>query len=261
MRILTAARLLWRACARKEEYARYLLAERLTALVYPTYVFSEYGRLFLDDERFRETFVAGEDSGNLRSLDRKYVLDQLVRLAVSAPGDTAECGVYRGLSSLFVCQRTQGMEKCHHLFDSFEGLSAPGPEDGDYWQRGDLSAGTAGVRHVLADFDFVEFHEGWIPERFQDVSDRSFCFVHVDVDLYQPTRDALEFFYERLSPGGILLCDDYGFRSCPGATRAFEEVMATHPEPIIHLPTGQGFVIRAHPSESLSPRADSGRHY
>ena len=84
---------------------------------------------------------------------------------------------------------------------------------------------------------------GWIPSRFADVSAERFAFVHIDVDLYQPTRDSLTFFYERMLPGGIVLCDDYGFASCPGALRAMDEFFAGRPETIIHLPTGQGMAI------------------
>jgi hypothetical protein len=45
-------------------------------------------------------------------------------------------------------------------------------------------------------------------------------------------------------PGGIIVMDDYGFTNCPGAYRAAHEFMATRPESIIHLPTGQGVIIR-----------------
>ncbi len=60
-----------------------------------------------------------------------------------------------------------------------------------------------------------------------------------------PTADALAFFYERLVDRGILVCDDYGFETCPGARRAIDEFFADKSEPVLHLPTGQGVVIRA----------------
>jgi hypothetical protein len=89
----------------------------------------------------------------------------------------------------------------------------------------------------------VVFHPGWIPERFTDVAERRFCFLHLDVDLLQPTHDALEFFYPRMVPGGVILCDDYGFETCPGARLAVDGFFASRPEPVVHLPTGQGLVI------------------
>ncbi len=68
----------------------------------------------------------------------------------------------------------------------------------------------------------MRLHPGWIPERFADVGDQSFAFVHVDVDLYEPTRNSLEFFWPRLAPGGILSCDDYGLTQFPGARQAVD---------------------------------------
>ena len=91
--------------------------------------------------------------------------------------------------------------------------------------------------------DLIVFHQGWIPDQFSDVADARFCFVHIDVDLFQPTRDSLDFFYPRMVRGGLIVCDDYGFETCPGARRAMDEFFADRPEPIVHLPTGQGFVI------------------
>jgi len=131
-----------------------------------------------------------------------------------------------------------------HLFDSFEGLPEPGAEDGSYWHAGDLACSEEAARHNLAGFSHIEYYPGWIPSRFPDVADHRFCFVHVDVDLYWPTRDSLDFFFPRLYPGGMLVCDDYGFDSCPGARRAMDEFFADRRERVIHLPTGQGMVIK-----------------
>ncbi|MEO6225483.1 MAG: TylF/MycF/NovP-related O-methyltransferase [Sphingomicrobium sp.] len=172
---------------------------------------------------------------------RRFMLAQLLKLVAEVEGDTAECGVYLGASSWLIC----GVGRKHHLFDSFEGLSEPDSADGTHWKRGVLSAPEDAVLNNLAPFrEQLEFHRGWIPDRFADVADRKFAFVHVDVDLYQPTRDSVEFFYSRLSPGGILLCDDYACTTCPGATKAIDEFLADKPEPMIALDAGGGFFIK-----------------
>jgi hypothetical protein len=186
----------------------------------------------------------GERSG--QNTDRRWMLFQLLRLVDGVPGETAECGVYRGASSYLVCRRNReiGREGRHHLFDSFAGLSAPRPVDGRHWRAGDLACPRETVESNLAEFDDVVFHAGWIPERFGEVADSRFAFVHVDVDLHQPTSDSLRFFYPRLEQGAVLLCDDYGFENCPGATRAVDEFLEDKPEKMISLPRGGGFLIR-----------------
>jgi len=100
------------------------------------------------------------------------------------------------------------------------------------------------VGRALAEFPGVSLLAGWIPERFPAVADRRFAFVHIDVDLYEPTRDSLAFFYPRMSAGGIVVCDDYGFTSCPGATRAVDEYLADRPEKMIALSCGGGFLVK-----------------
>jgi hypothetical protein len=184
--------------------------------------------------------------------ERHYLVYSLAKSVANLPGDTAECGVYRGASSFMICVANQDKaDYRHHGFDSFEGLSKPEAVDipndslAYNWKEHDLAVSLDTVSRHLHQFPFVCYYPGWIPARFGEVADRRFSFVHVDVDLYRPTRDSLAFFYERLVPGGILLCDDYGSIHCPGATKAFDEFLADKAEPsVIQLTTGQGFIVK-----------------
>ena len=116
--------------------------------------------------------------------------------------------------------------------------------DGTYWKQGDMSRGEDLVSKNLSEFERFSIYKGWIPERFPDVAGKRFAFVHIDVDLYAPTRDSMQFFYERMNNGGIIVCDDYGFSTCPGATQAVHEVLADKPEKMIALPSAGGFLVK-----------------
>lgn len=225
------------------EFFRFILAEMVSGFIYPKYKFSEFGRAFLEDKEFISLFKSLVRGENFHALDRKFVLSQLLNVVASVPGDTVECGVFEGASSYLICRRTRGLGKDHHVFDSFEGVSQPGDLDGSHWEKGSLSCGIDAVAGRLQEFPFARLYKGWIPARFGEVADRRFCFVHIDVDLYQPTADALKFFYERMSPGGLMLFDDYGFTTCPGARRAVDEFLADKKQVLVHLPTGQAFVF------------------
>jgi len=242
MKLLTAVRYLYKAFIQSDEYSRFVLSEKLVNIVYPKYKFSEYGRSFLNDMKFSEYYkhYVGE---NVHSYDRKYFLSQLVKLTLHIDGDVAECGVFEGASSYLMFQRIENTQKKLHLFDSFEGLSVPGNTDGNYWKEGDLSVNEHGVRRNLPESDKILFYKGWIPEKFYMVENEKFSFVHLDVDLYQPTYDSLEFFYTRMAAGGVIVCDDYGFDSCPGAKKALDEFFVGKEE-IIKVPTGQAFIIK-----------------
>ncbi|WP_342131694.1 TylF/MycF/NovP-related O-methyltransferase [Hydrogenophaga sp. OTU3427] len=177
---------------------------------------------------------------------RRLALQELVRLTLRVPGDTVECGAYLGCGShliLEACTR-HNVPRTHHIFDSFEGLSTPTEIDGSYWKNNDLAAGEAIVRKNLNQYPNTRYYKGWIPSRFSEVGALRFSFVHVDVDLYQPTHDSISFFYDRLNHGAIFVCDDYGFNTCPGATKAIDEFLETRPEKMIRLAGGGGFFIK-----------------
>jgi hypothetical protein len=227
-----------------DPFWRYRLAERVARAMAPSLVASEYGRRWLTDSEFFSALEPFEGRGNFGAMDRKWMLRELLKLAGSVEGDSAECGTWRGGSSWLIATGLSRFGKTHHVFDSFEGLAAPGPRDGSHFRKGDLSATEEEFRSRMAGVENLRVYKGWVPHRFSEVADRRFSFVHIDVDLYQATRDSVEFFYPRLSPGGILLLDDYGFSICPGAREAIEEFFRDKPEPVLEIPTGQGLVVK-----------------
>lgn len=232
--------------------ARHRLLGAVAKRVFRTRVYDAYN-VWFEEPEYRAIWAGSP--WQVDDLDaRPFSLFNLIKLVRDLPGDTAECGCYLGRASHVMLEATKAQARAHHVFDSFEGLSDPSPEDalgsgqrGDVyeWKPHDLTAREADVRRNLERFaGRVHFYKGWIPERFGDVADRTFSFVHVDVDLYRPTLDSFAFFYPRLVPGGILLCDDYGFSSCPGANRAVKEYAASVDAPVVHLPTGQAMVMK-----------------
>jgi O-methyltransferase len=150
----------------------------------------------------------------------------LVAQVTGLEGDCAECGCWRGLSSYLICSTLKQHDASYrgqgyHVFDSFQGLSQPTAADaGMNAQAGLFSATLEEVRRNLADFPDISFHPGWIPGSFSGLAERRYRFVHVDVDLHEPTDGAIRYFVPRLVPGGLLVCDDFNW---PGARKAIEE--------------------------------------
>lgn len=182
--------------------------------------------------------------------DRRFFLISTAASVRNVEGDSADIGVRFGTSSFFILCGIDAPARRHHMFDSFEGLSEPTPEDNaadkeTSWQKGHLLAEEEVTKNNLRMYaDRCHYYKGWIPARFAEVKDRKFAFVHIDVDLYQPTRDTLEFFYQRVNPGGVIVCDDYGSALCYGARKAMDEFMADKPESLFQIPTGQALVVK-----------------
>jgi predicted O-methyltransferase YrrM len=177
--------------------------------------------------------------------DRRWNLTQLMKLVEKVPGDIVECGVHIGSSAYAMCWTFErmGQRRTYHGFDSFEGLSPPGVNDGTHWEAGSLTSPESVARTNLAEYD-VNLYRGWIPDRFDEVVGRPIAVTHIDVDLEEPTRQSLDFFYPRIAPGGLIVIDDYGAATCPGATLAVDRYMADKPEPVISLASAGAFIIK-----------------
>lgn len=179
------------------------------------------------------------DSASRRS--RFFHICQMLQLTRGIPGSTAEAGVFRGLSSYLICHYLRREistfnGETHFMIDSFEGLSPPVEKDGEFSaKRHSEGAFTRTslehVRETLSDFSGVNILKGWIPDVFGRLPQQNYRFVHVDVDVYEPTLASFRYFFPRLSPGGIMMCDDFGpwagnkWAGCIGAVNEFANEM------------------------------------
>ena len=224
---------------------RFAAIRILARVIYPELRLRWNNLDWYNDETFNNYLQLFGETHGINS-GRRWMAYQLLRATKDVPGDTAECGIFQGATSYMICAFAEHarLTRTHHAFDSFEGLSEPRDLDGRHWRKHDLSVDLASVQQRLARFSGVRYYKGWIPERFPDLDALSFSFVHIDVDIYEPTRDSIAFFYPRLSEGGILVCDDYGFAVCPGATKAIDDYLRDKPEKMIALSDGGGFLIK-----------------
>lgn len=211
------------------------------------------------DQIYHDGLLAtGTPALPLRRRDRFYSLVQLFRKTLPLTGMVAECGCFRGLSSYLLCNSLKLADdkfdgSGYRIFDSFAGLSVPQPEDSvdgsepdagqlrEMTRSGQFTAPLDTVKAALRAFPNIEFFPGWIPQAFPDEPDGRYRFVHVDVDIYQPTRDSIEYFYPRLVAGGILVSDDYNW---PGARKAIEEVCARNGAEFKITPHTQAYIVR-----------------
>jgi hypothetical protein len=182
----------------------------------------------------------------LQRVEERYNLWTLARTVAARPGAYAEVGVYRGGSARFLCA-AKGAAPLH-LFDTFQGMPATNPATDGHFQPGEFGDGTlARVRAYLTEFPNVHFHPGVFPSSVPSssaVASLPFKFVHLDVDLYLSTLHSLEWFYPRLTRGGVLVSHDYGVTDVPGVKRAFDEFFRDKPEVVVPLWFSQAMIVK-----------------
>lgn len=193
--------------------------------------------------------------GFMTSEEQAVNLWHLLRavLAAGVPGAVVELGCHEGLTAALL-QHTidEAGATCRlHVFDSFEGLPAPTAEDarGDapVTRAGELAVAEARLHQTFAEFGLrlPDVHKGWFDDTLGDLPD-TLAFVHLDADLYASTLTALAAVYPRLSPGAIVVLDDYHdpdavpcrWSLFPGVKRAADEFLAGKPERVVPLLAG-----------------------
>lgn len=177
---------------------------------------------------------------------RMFMLYQAFLHTASLSGDVVEVGVYRGGTAKFfsLINKKYDVRKNIHLFDTFGGMPTTSAEL-DIHREGDFSdTSFEMVSEYLKDFQGVKLTKGFFPQTGGYLKDSTFSFVHVDVDIYQSVLDCCEFLYPRMVSGGIVMFDDYGFISCPGAKKAVDEFFMQKKEKPFYLPSGQCMVIK-----------------
>ncbi len=175
--------------------------------------------------------------------DRCFVLHQMARQSARLPGLFAECGVYRGGTALLLARQLVGPRL--HIFDTFTGMPAAADSDPGIHSKGDFGdTSLAAVQALLSDHE-VTSHVGELPGTLAVLAAQRFAMVHIDVDLYETTMACCAFFYSRMSVGGILIIDDYGFEPHRDtAGRAVDEFFADKPEVPLYLRSGQCLIMR-----------------
>ena len=170
-----------------------------------------------------------------------YHIYMAVKRAQKVPGDIAEVGVYKGGSAKIICS-VKG-EKHLHLFDTFEGLPQVDEIDMVWpFYEGKFAASYDKVRDYLKGETNVTFYKGIFPETAGPIENKTFSMVNLDVDCYESTKQCLEFFYSRMSPGGIILSHDYA--TTPGVRKAFDDFFEGKVEPVLETAGSQCLVVK-----------------
>lgn len=174
-------------------------------------------------------------------------------------GDIVECGVWRG-GSMQAAARTLlaagDTSRELFLFDTFEGMTEPSTVDVRWdgksaaellatkdrssfmWAIASLDDVKEGFQQVPYPADRLHYVVGRVEDTIPaELPERIAC-LRLDTDFYESTKRELAHAYSRLSPGGVLIIDDYGHWA--GSRKATDEFLEALDEPLLLHRMGTG---------------------
>lgn len=200
----------------------------------------------------------------MTNVDKLHALITATRYVAQheIPGDFVECGVWRGGSMHAVARTLAGcgdLERELYLYDTFEGMTEPTEKDlrwdgvhpsawlkhsahnkrgSAIWAYASLEEVKAGFADVPYPKERLHFVQGPVEQTVPGVLPERIALLRLDTDWYSSTAHELEYMYDRLVPGGVLLLDDYAHWQ--GARKATDEWLARTGEKLLLVRMGGG---------------------
>ena len=173
----------------------------------------------------------------------RYIVD------ANIPGAIVECGVWRGGSMMAAARtlrRLGDQSRELYLFDTFEGMPEPGPqdiamtgesakallaaarctEDDPMWCYAPFERVVHAMSLTEYPVERIHLVRGKVEDTLQSSAPARIALLRLDTDWYESTRHEMEQLFPRLCRGGVLILDDYGHWQ--GAKQAFDEYVAKH---------------------------------
>jgi Macrocin-O-methyltransferase (TylF) len=223
-------------------------------------LFTVHNDHFRHDPAFKAAYQRGVEANN--NLEphlewRLHVALWAASSALGAAGDFVECGVNTGfMSSAIMARLNWGqVARRFYLIDTFAGpvmsqFSSAEVRDGrrklaeDYMAAGAYETDLLRVRANFAEWPNAVVVPGSVPEILPAVETPSVAFLHLDMNCAYPERAALEYFWDRLSPGAFVLLDDYAYYGFENQADAIDAVAQSLGFSVLSLPTGQGLIVK-----------------
>jgi len=218
---------------------------------------------FLSDPTFRVAYDAVRGSHEYDQYAspqtiswRLHTLVWAAKCALTVEGDFVECGVFKGDMSWVISQTVDfaAKGKKFYLYDTFEGFSdkystkddfPDNPNFFDFVQK--VYQDPSIYPHVCARFQHrpdIKVIKGIVPDVLLKEVPEKIAFMHLDLNSAPAEIGALELLFPHMSPGAILVFDDYGWKQFYKQKEAEDEFMRKLGYHILELPTGQGLVIK-----------------
>ncbi len=208
---------------------------------------------FILEPRFEAAYAAAANTNPWEGFNmpwRVYIVCWFANMVKQLPGEFVECGVNTGAYSRAVIEYIdfKNLNKTFYLLDTYQGLVPNQITEKEH------KAGIGAYLHnykdvydqVLETFkDFpVKVIKGAIPETLPQCDAKEICYLSIDMNVIAPEIAAVNYFWNKVVKGGVILLDDYGFPKHIEQKMAFDQFAKERGVNILSLPTGQGIIFK-----------------
>jgi O-methyltransferase len=165
-------------------------------------------------------------------------------------GNIIEIGVWRGGTGALIAKKAKlsNIKEKVYLCDTFQGVVKASKNDSSYLGGEHSDTNKEMVKNLLYNqmlLDNVEILEGIFPEETEDkVKDLKFRLCHIDVDVYQSAKDIVDWVWDKMVSGGVIIFDDYGFNTCNGITKYVNEQFSAKDKICLYNINGHAIFIK-----------------
>lgn len=218
---------------------------------------SIHDHAFMTDPKFAKAYQRGvAAAGDYLWYWRVHIGLWAAETAVRINGDFVECGVNRGFLSSAIMEHLDwnSTGKTFYLLDTFAGLDERQISDETgteqlrnkkHLDEGFYVTDLAAVERNFAEWENVRIIHGPVPDTLTQIESNTIAYLHLDMNAAEPEVAAFESLWERLSPGALVLLDDYAYSGYGRQKKAMDQAAAARSVAIVSLPTGQGLMIKS----------------
>jgi O-methyltransferase len=205
---------------------------------------------FRYDEKFMSCYTGAISNDQEESLVwRLHTLVWAAKNALNVEGDYVECGVFKGFCSEVILKYLdfQNLPRQAYLYDTFAGLpeKTSTAEERLAWEYPENADEVySEVCQKFSKYKNVKVIRGIVPDSFMVAAPEKIAFLHIDMNSEKAEMLALEHLFDRVTPGGIIVFDDFGWTCNVNQMTSELAFMKERGHQVLELPTGQGIVIK-----------------
>lgn len=235
--------------------------EKPAALSGPEHIYDQDGlrsihnHEFMEDPAFQAAYARGVEATRGRDYSwhwRVHVGLWAAQMAMGVKGDFVECGVGRGFLSSAIMRRLnwKSTVRKFYLLDTFTGL------DPRYSSKEEFATSGGASKNFVYEDNLTEAREnfsewpntkiivGPVPETLAQIDTKSIAYLHLDMNCRPPEVAALNYLWDRITPGAPILLDDYAYHGYREQKLGIDALAKKLGVPVLSLPTGQGLLIK-----------------